>query len=180
MQVDIGEERRDHRALNLPVASEPGAAARLAILADRLGNWAQMLAIAKGWLRARVEKHERLADAIARFERRLVKDGPFVFDPKDEPQRNTAIRLCIAASVENLDAAEATRVGELAILPGVEPVEAAADLALGLTCPIVLKNPAAGAGRIWCPDPSWRGRERCYSLGRRDRLRAGDELGELT
>jgi len=29
--------------INLPVASEPGAAARLAILANRLGNWAQMV-----------------------------------------------------------------------------------------------------------------------------------------
>jgi len=109
-------------ALNLPVAGQPGAAARLAKLADRLGAWAQMLAIANGWLRARVEKHERLADAIARFERRLAKDGPFVFDPKDETQRNRAIRLCIAASIEDLDPAEATRFGELAILPEDEDV----------------------------------------------------------
>ena len=108
--------------MNLPVAGEPGAAARLAKLADRLGNWAQMLAIANGWLRTRVEKRERLADAIARFERRLAKDGPFVFDPKDETQRNRAIRLCIAASVEDLDAAEAMRFGELAILPEDENV----------------------------------------------------------
>ena len=56
--------------MNLPVAGEPGAAARLTQLADGLGNWAQMLAIANGWLRARVEKRERLAEAIARFERR--------------------------------------------------------------------------------------------------------------
>jgi hypothetical protein len=97
-------------AMNLPIAGEPGAAARLAKLAERLGNWAQMLAIANGWLRARVEQRERLADAIARFERRLAKDGPFVFDPKDETQRDRTIRLCIAASVEDLDAAEAIRV----------------------------------------------------------------------
>ncbi|HEY2183452.1 MAG TPA: hypothetical protein VGH39_00550, partial [Xanthobacteraceae bacterium] len=109
-------------AMNLPVAGEPGSAARLANLAERLGNWAQMLAIANGWLRDRVEKHDRLLDAIARFERRLAKDGPFVFDPKDETQRNRAIRLCIAASVEDLDAAEAMRFGELAILPEDEDV----------------------------------------------------------
>jgi WD40 repeat protein len=109
-------------AMNLPVAAEPGAPARLGGVAVRLGNWAQMLAIANGWLRDRVEKRERLADAIARFERRLAKDGPFVFDPKDETQRNRAIRLCIAASVEDLDAAEAIRFGELAILPEDEDV----------------------------------------------------------
>ena len=62
-------------AVNLPVAGEPGAAARLARLAGRLGNWAQMLAIANGWLRDRVENGERLADAIARFERRLEMRG---------------------------------------------------------------------------------------------------------
>jgi hypothetical protein len=109
-------------ATNLPVAGDPRAAARLARLANRLGNWAQMLAIANGWLRARVERHEPLADAIAHFERRLAKDGPFVFDPKDESQRNRAIRLCIAASVEDLDEGEAMRFGELAILPEDEEV----------------------------------------------------------
>ena len=117
-------------AMNLPVAGEPGAAGRLAQLADRLGNWPQMLAVANGWLRDRVEKHERMADAIARFERRLAKDGPFVFDPKDETQRNRAIRLCIAASVEDLDAAEAMRFGELAILPEDEDVPLSAIEAL--------------------------------------------------
>jgi TIR domain/NB-ARC domain len=109
-------------AMNLPGVREAGAAARLARLADGLGNWAQKLAIANGWLRARVERHERLVDAIARFERRLAKDGPFVFDPKDETQRNRAIRLCITASVEDLDAAEAIRFGELAVLPEDEDV----------------------------------------------------------
>jgi WD40 repeat protein len=117
-------------AMNLPVAHEPGAAARLARLADRLGNWAQMLAIASAWLRDRVERHERLADAITRFERRLAKDGPFGFDPKDETQRNRTIRLCIAASVEDLEMAEAARFGELAILPEDEDVPLAVIEAL--------------------------------------------------
>jgi hypothetical protein len=61
-------------AKNLPVTDEPGAAAGLSALAERLGNWAQMLAITNGWLRARVEQGERLTDSIARFERRLAKD----------------------------------------------------------------------------------------------------------
>ena len=109
-------------AKNLPVTDEPEAAAGLSGLADQLGNWAQMLAIANGWLRARVEKRERLIDSIARFERRLAKDGPFVFDPKDEIQRNKAIRLCIEASVVDLGTAEAARFGELAVLPEDEDV----------------------------------------------------------
>jgi hypothetical protein len=117
------DEMRAAEAASLISANLPGAAAaRLAALADRLGNWAQMLAITNGWLRDRVGRGERLADAIARFERRLEKDGPFVFDPKDETQRNRAVRLCIAASVEDLDATEAARFGELAVLPEDEDV----------------------------------------------------------
>jgi hypothetical protein len=108
--------------MNLPVAAQPGAAARLATLADRLGNWAQMMAIANGWLRDRVARGETLATAIARFERRLAKDGPFAFEPKNETQRNRAIRLCVAASAEDLDTAEAARLGELAILPEDEAI----------------------------------------------------------
>jgi WD40 repeat protein len=117
-------------AMNLPVVGEPGAAARLAALADRLGNWPQMLAIANSWLRVRVKKHERLTDSVARFERRLAKDGPFVFDSKDEIQRNKAIRLCIAASTEDLHATEAARLGELAVMPEDEDVPLSAIEAL--------------------------------------------------
>ena len=59
----------------LPGADEPTSALRLAALAKRLGFWAQMLAIANGWLRGRVKLGERLPDAIARFERRLAVTG---------------------------------------------------------------------------------------------------------
>ncbi len=80
---------------HLPGANQPISAVRLAALAKRLGFWAQMLAIANGWLRERVARGEPLPDAIAKFERRLARDGPFVFNPRNETQRNKAIRLCI-------------------------------------------------------------------------------------
>jgi hypothetical protein len=54
-------------AMNLPVAGEPRAAARLANLSDRLGNWAQMLAIANGWLRDRVGREPLLGWPISRI-----------------------------------------------------------------------------------------------------------------
>jgi hypothetical protein len=109
-------------SMNLPIAGEPGSSARLAVLADRLGNWAQMLSVANGWIRDRIDNGERLTDSIARFERRLARDGPFVFNAKDETQRNREIRLCIDASVEDLDTSDATRFGELAVLPEDERV----------------------------------------------------------
>ena len=73
-------------AKNLP-AAEPGAAVMLPALADRLGNWAQMLAIANGWLRVSVEQGERLTNSIARYERRLARDGPFKLDAEIEGRR---------------------------------------------------------------------------------------------
>jgi hypothetical protein len=109
-------------SMNLPMAGEPGGRARFSALAERRGNWAQMLSVANGWVRDRVKKGERVADSIARFEQRLAKDGPFVFNAKDETQRNRAIRLCIDASVEDLDASEASRFGDLAVLPEDERV----------------------------------------------------------
>jgi hypothetical protein len=107
----------------LPGADEPKVAQRLATLAKRLGFWAQMLAVANGWLRDRVvERDESLPDAIARFERRLDRDGPFVFDPRNVTQRDKAIRLCIEASIQDLGVDEASRFAELSVLPEDEDV----------------------------------------------------------
>ncbi len=75
---------------NLPEA-EPAARTRLATLADRLGNWAQMLAISNGWIRKRIKLGEKLTAAIDRFEERLKKRGLAGFDAKDEKERNRAI-----------------------------------------------------------------------------------------
>src|SRR5206468_8033866 len=106
----------------LPGANDPATARRLAALTTRLGNWAQMLAIANAWLRGRVQHGEPLADSITRFEQRLARTGPFAFDPKNETDRNKAIRRCIEASTEDLDPAETARFTELAILPEDEDV----------------------------------------------------------
>ncbi len=107
-------------AVNLP--HDAAMRARLAALAERLGNWAQMLGIANGWLRERVAQGEALGDAIARFERRLATRGLTGFDPKDEQQRNRAIRACVEASLQDLVPDELARFGELAVLPEDEAV----------------------------------------------------------
>ncbi len=126
LSVPIDEMRAGEAAglicAGLLRATDPAVAVRLAALTGHLGHWAQMLAIANGWLRERVRQHEPLSKAIDRFERRLAKDGPFVFDPKNETQRNKAIRLCIEASTLELDAGEAERFAELAVLPEDEDV----------------------------------------------------------
>jgi WD40 repeat protein len=109
-------------AANLPDADGPAMRIRLAALADRLGNWAQMLGIANGWMRERVEHGESLDAAIARFERRLSARGLTGFDPRDELQRNRAVRACVQASLDDLARDELARFGELAVLPEDEAV----------------------------------------------------------
>jgi hypothetical protein len=84
----------------------------------RLGYWAQMLSMANGWIRSRVDDHgEKLENAVARFEDRLEKRGLTAFDPTDEKERNRAIRACVDASLDDLGNAERARFRELAILP---------------------------------------------------------------
>jgi WD40 repeat protein len=121
------DEMREAEALNLLSANLPGAEAsairiRLATLADRLGNWAQMLGIANGWMHDRVKRGESIENAIARFEQRLSARGLTAFDQKDEQQRNRAIRACVEASIEDLAKEELVRFGELAVLPEDESV----------------------------------------------------------
>jgi hypothetical protein len=116
---------RDAEAVNLIGVGLPQDVAiriRLAALADRLRNWAQMLGIANGWMRERVSQGEALGEAIGRFERRLSARGLTGFDPKDEHQRNRAIRACVEASLEDLAPDELARFGELAVLPEDEAV----------------------------------------------------------
>jgi WD40 repeat protein len=116
------DEARSLLSANLPGADTPAVRAKLSALADRLGNWPQMLGIANGWMRDRVAKGETLRDALAHFERRLSARGLTGFDPKDETQRNRAIRACVDASLEDLAAEERDRFGELSILPEDEDV----------------------------------------------------------
>jgi hypothetical protein len=117
-------------ATGLPVATDSTARLRLAALSDRLGNWAQMLSIANGWLRKRVARGETLPDAIIRFETQLMKGGLSKFDPANETQRDKAIRLCVEASLEELDPAERDRFAELAVLP--EDQDVPLEIILGL------------------------------------------------
>src|SRR6516165_2393491 len=125
-----GEEALSLISVKLPEANTSIARRRLTALAGRLGNWAQMLSIANGWIRGRVSLRETVGDAIAKFERRLSARGLTAFDPKDETQRNRAIPACLEASLEDLQKDDLNRLSELAILPEDQSVPLAAIEAL--------------------------------------------------
>jgi len=116
------EEAAALMARDLPVEADPACRWRLRGLAMLLGNWAQMLGIANGWLLDRVHEGEALADAIVRFEQRLRSRGLTAFDPRDETQRNRAAGICIEASLQDLKPDERARFDELAVLPEDEDV----------------------------------------------------------
>ncbi len=104
-------------AANLPDADTPATRVRLAALAERLGNWPQMLVSPMVGCASGSRRGRPLGDAIARFERRLSARGLTGFDPRDDRQRNVAIRTSVEASLEDLAPDELARFGELAVLP---------------------------------------------------------------
>jgi WD40 repeat protein len=102
----------------LPSDQVPGERANLAKLADRLGEWAQLLKIVNGFLRERVVKaNESLAVAIVGANRRLGTKGPVAFDPRDETDRAKAVARTIGVSLELLSETERARFGELGVFP---------------------------------------------------------------
>ncbi|WP_027184533.1 TIR domain-containing protein [Desulfovibrio inopinatus] len=110
--------------------SDNACDSRLRQLAKRLEHWAQLLEMANGWLRSRVDRGERLGQAIENFEKRLNMKGLTAFDPKKPEDRNKAVAACIEASLEELDTEERVRFTTLAILPE--------DVVVPLTVPIRL------------------------------------------
>lgn len=122
--VEVDELRPAESAslLAKDLPTDPATTHRLATFAQKLGHWAQILAIANAWLRDRVRQGEPLPEAIRKFESRLVRKGPFAFDPADERQRNKALRLCIEASVEDLLSSDINCFAELAIFSEDEDI----------------------------------------------------------
>lgn len=91
---------------------------RLQALAKQLGFWPQMLTIANSWITRRIRQGEEPRVSLDEFDRRLQQRGLREFDPKDETQRNRTIKICIEASLEELDSTkERPRWNELAIFP---------------------------------------------------------------
>jgi WD40 repeat protein len=108
------------------VANRP----ELQALASRLGEWAQLLKLANGFLRNRVARGEALCAAIANANRRLDDKGLVAFDAGEEGDRTKAIAQTIEVSLELLDETKRERFGDLAVFPeDVDvPIEVAAAL----------------------------------------------------
>ncbi len=90
----------------------------LAALAQRLGEWAQLLKLVNGFLRDRVCKNRQALDqSIAGVNRRLTEKGLDAFSARDEADRSKAIAKTIGISLDLLTENERARFAELAVFP---------------------------------------------------------------
>jgi WD40 repeat protein len=91
---------------------------QLGKLADRLGEWAQLLKMVNGFLRDRVVKnHQPLAQTLAGVNKRLDEKGLVAFDARSEADRTKAVARTIRVSLDLLDDARRARFGELGVFP---------------------------------------------------------------
>src|SRR5262249_45734197 len=90
----------------------------LAALAERLGEWAQLLKIVNGMLRDRVLRNKQpLMQAITSVDRRLTEKGMRAFDAKSETDRTRTIAYTIKVSLDILDRESQERFAELGVFP---------------------------------------------------------------
>ncbi len=90
-------------------------------LAKKLRDWAQLLKLANGFLRRRVEEHKQsLASAIANAESRLAAKGlPAFDDPNTDGynERHQSVAAAIGINLDLLGDDKRARFGELGIFP---------------------------------------------------------------
>ncbi len=132
--VDAMQKSEALQLLAQGLPSDEVAVERLKLtkLAERLGEWAQLLKIVNGFLRDRVVRnHEPLPMAILGANARLDAKGFGAFDPRNEDDRTRSVAKTIGVSLDLLDQSERARFGELGIFPED------ADIPIGI------------AGRLW-------------------------------
>lgn len=91
-------------------------------LAQRLGYWAQLLALANGRIQTNLRNGEELENAISNYLSLLNKRGIVVADSRDlsgsaNETRASAMRLCVDASLEMLSERELAHFEALGVLP---------------------------------------------------------------
>ena len=114
----------------LPADGLPAQEAALKALADRLGNWAQLLKLVNGFIRNRIKAGATLEKAIARADKQLTRKGLDSFSAANEADRTKTVALTISISVDLLPEDAKQRFGELAVFPEDEdvPISVLADL----------------------------------------------------
>lgn len=111
------------RLLGLGMGLGPGAEARLAALASRLGHWPVLLRLAHRSLLAHAGQGLTVDQALDAVARELDRRGLVAFDPDgDVLQRDQAVAATVEASLALLKPAERQRYAELAVFPQDVPI----------------------------------------------------------
>jgi WD40 repeat protein len=117
-----------------------GVAGLPAEMVDRLahlaGRWPVLLNLVNGVLRGRVARGQQPTQAAREVMRKLVADGPAVFDPARPGDRSRAVAATVEASLALMDPADRQRCLDLAIFP--EDVEIPLDVLVLIwpDCPV--------------------------------------------
>ncbi|MBS1788900.1 MAG: hypothetical protein JST85_14315 [Acidobacteria bacterium] len=107
---------RQESAIQL-LPAEAGTQNELRKLAARLGEWPLLLRLANGVLRTRTKSGEDLAAAITYANRALDKRGLKAFDANNPVERNQAVSVTLAVSLDQISDEDRARFFELAIFP---------------------------------------------------------------
>lgn len=86
-------------------------------LAYRVGKWPLLLKLTGSTLAKKRRVGDSLGDAIAYASKAYERKGPTGFDARNPEQRDQAVAVTLALSLDQLDADERTRFTELAIFP---------------------------------------------------------------
>ncbi len=86
-------------------------------LASRLGEWPLLLRLVGGTLAQRLHRGDSIEGALKYVEQGLEKHDFTVFDQRNPQERNQAVAVTMAVSLDHLEDAEALRYFELSTFP---------------------------------------------------------------
>ena len=110
--------------------------ASLTRLAELVGRWPLLLALARGSLRRLTSRGLPLVDAVQRVEQQYAESGVVAFDARRPEQRHQAVTLTMTASLDQLPEIDRCRYTLLAVFAPTDaiPLRVVADF-WGLTIP---------------------------------------------
>ncbi|MDJ0751688.1 MAG: NB-ARC domain-containing protein [Woeseiaceae bacterium] len=128
--VDKMTSEQALQMLSARIEAKPSDAAKLARLAERLGEWPLLLKLASSQLKARMDRGDSLQGALSYIDRALDKKGIVAFDRVTPTARHDAVTSTVGASLELFDEQDRVRCAQLSVFRKDVPVPVTAATAL--------------------------------------------------
>ncbi|MBI3682201.1 MAG: TIR domain-containing protein [Acidobacteria bacterium] len=123
-QIKVDEMTTEEAARMLAAVAEPAPSNLTPFreIAELLGEWPLLIDLARGALRARLQRGQPLEEALAQLREAYRSRGAEAFDRRDSGQRNDAVSRSMGVSLEPLSEEERQRCFEVAIFPEDVPI----------------------------------------------------------